>query len=171
MQHKLIAPLVFAALAAAAVVPAASAAELKIGVVDLARLVTSSPQAKRARANMQSKFATRKDELESKAEALKSDVDRLQRDGQVMSDAAREKLEGQIRDQQRRLKLLQAEYNDDVQRAEKKEMGDLQKDVRAVLDSFAKDKSYDLIVGDGILYASDKVDVTDEVLKRLKAKN
>lgn len=171
MKHKLIAPLVFVVLAAAAVVPAANAAELKIGVVDLGRLVTSSPQAKRARANMQSKFSSRKDELQGKAETLKTDVNRLKRDGQVMSDAAREKLEGQIRDQQRRLKLLQDEYNDDVQQAEKKEMGNLRKDVREVIDSFAKSKGYDLIVGDGILYASDKVDVTDEVLKRLKDKN
>lgn len=170
MKHKIIAPLLFAFVAAATIVPAANAADLKIGVVDLARLVTSSPQAKRARDNMQSKFSARREEMQSKQEAFKSDVQRLKRDGQVMSDAAREKLEGQIRDQQRRLKLLQDEYNDDVNQAEKKEMTSLRKDVRSVIDGFAKDKGYDLIVGDGILYASDKVDVTDEVLKRLKAK-
>lgn len=167
MKYKLLAPFALAVAAVAMTLPA-QAADLKIGVVNLARLVVSSPQARRARESMESKFTARKEELESKQETFRSDVERLKRDGQVMSQSAREKLEGQIRDQQRRLKLMQDEYNEDVTLAEKKEMDSLREDIRAVIDQFAQDRGYDLIVGDAILYASDQVDVTDQVLERLK---
>lgn len=167
MMKKIIAPCLFALATIAMTVPA-QAADLKIGVVNLGRLVVSSPQAQRARQSMEGKFSARKEELESKQESFRSDVERLKRDGQVMSAEAREKLEGQIRDQQRRLKLLQDEYNEDVTLAEQKEMGSLREDIRAVIDTFAKDQGYDLIVGDAVLFASDKVDVTDEVLELLK---
>jgi len=167
MMKKVLAPFVLAFAAATMAMPAQSA-DIKIGVVNLARLVVSSPQAKRARETMESKFTARKDELESKQETFRADVERLKRDGQVMSESAREKLESQIRDQQRRLKLLQDEYNEDVQLAEKKEMSSLREDIRVVIDDFAKSEGFDLIVGDAILFASDKVDVTDQVLKKLE---
>ena len=165
-MKKTLSLLLFALASVSFAMPAA--ADVKIGVVNLARLVSASPQAKRARQNMESKFTARKEELESKQEAFRSDVERLKRDGAVMSDSAREKLEAQIRDQQRRLKLAQDEYNEDVQLAEKKEMESLREDVRAVIDEFAEQQGYDLIVGDAILYANDQVDITNKVLQRLR---
>lgn len=150
--------------------PAAAQQDLKIGVVNLARLVTESPQAERARQNMEGQFASRMEELQERREKLQSDVERLKRDGSVMSDEARRKLENSIRDQQRRLRLAQEEYNEDVQQAEQQEMQDLRGDIREVIDSYAREHGYDLIVGDGILYAAERVDLTEKVLARLKDK-
>lgn len=148
--------------------PAAAAEDLNIGVVNLPRLVTESPQAKRARENMEGQFAERMQELQERREKLQSDVERLKRDGSVMSQEARQKLEDSIRDQQRRLRLAQEEYNEDVQRAEQKEMQSLRGDIREVIDTFARENGYDLIIGDAILYAGEKVDLTDKILERLK---
>lgn len=150
--------------------PAAAQQDLKIGVVNLARLVTESPQAQRARQNMEGQFASRMEELQERREKLQADVERLKRDGSVMSDEARQKLEDSIRDQQRRLRLAQEEYNEDVQRAEQEEMQALRQDIRDVIDTYAREQGYDLIVGDGILYAGERVDLTDKVLARLKDK-
>lgn len=170
MTVKRIAMAALAAAVLAAALPASAQQDLKIGVVNLARLVTESPQAERARKNMEGKFAARMEELKEKREKLQSDVERLKRDGSVMSEEARQKLEDSIRDQQRRLRLAQEEYNEDVQRAEQEEMQELRNDIREVIDEFARNGGYDLIVGDGILYASDKVDLTGQVLERLKDK-
>lgn len=150
--------------------PAAAQQDLKIGVVNLARLVTESPQAQRARQNMEGQFASRMEELQERREKLQADVERLKRDGSVMSEEARQKLEDSIRDQQRRLRLAQEEYNEDVQRAEQEEMQALRQDIRDVIDTYAREHDYDLIVGDGILYAGERVDLTDKVLARLKDK-
>lgn len=148
----------------------ASAQDLKIGVVNWARLLTESPQAEKVRDNMEGKFASRAEKLQEQREKLESDVERLKRDGAVMSEDARQKLEDSIRDQQRQLRVAQEEFSDDVQRTREDELKGLNTAVRGVVDEFAQDQGYDLIIGDGILFATDKVEVTSQVLERLKAK-
>ncbi len=143
---------------------------LKIAVVNLPQLVSQSPQAQRARAEMEEKFTGRRDDLQSRQEKLREDVQRLRRDGSVMSAEARDQLEQSIRDQQRRLQLEQSEFNEDVQRAEQDAMEGLREDVRAVIQEVAESGNYDLILGDGVLYAADSVDITGQVLERLKSR-
>ncbi|MDT0617330.1 OmpH family outer membrane protein [Salinisphaera sp. P385] len=143
---------------------------LKIAVVNLPQLVSQSPQAQRARAEMEEEFTSRRDDLQSRQEKLREDVQRLQRDGSVMSAEARDQLEQSIRDQQRRLQLAQSEFNEDVQRAEQKAMEGLREDVRAVIQEFAESGNYDLILGDGVLFATEQVDITGQVLERLKSR-
>lgn len=146
----------------------ASAQDIKIGSVNWARLVIESPQAERVRESMQGQFASRMEDMQEKNEQLESDVERLQRDGSVMSQEARKKLEDSIRDQRRRLRLAREEYSEDVQRAQQEEMQALQQELRQVVGQFARDRGYDLIIGDGVLYAADKVDLTEQVLQLLK---
>ncbi len=147
---------------------AASAQNLKIGVVDLARLIDDSPQAERAEQSMESQFLARKEELQARAETLRQDVERLDRDGAVMSDETRTELENAIRDQQRQLQMRQGKYNDDVAQAEQNEFAELRDVIRQAIAAFADAQNYDLILGDSVLHATDAVDVTDEVLARLQ---
>lgn len=147
---------------------AVAAQDLKIGVVDLGRLINDSPQAERAKKNMANQFAERKNVIESKANTLRQDVDRLKRDGSVMSAEQRDQLQGSIRDRQRELQMQQSKYNDDVAGAEQKEFDQMRSDIRDVIDAYAADNDYDLILGDSVLYAADPVDITDEILAQLK---
>lgn len=161
----------FAAAIAAilgAAVPASAQQDLKIGSVNWARIVIESPQAEEVRKSMQGQFASRMEELQEKNDKLESDVERLQRDGSVMSQEARQKLEDSIRDQRRRLRLAREEYSEDVQRAQQEEMQALQQKLRQEVNSFAQEQGYDLIVGDGVLYATEKVDITEQLLQLLK---
>jgi len=44
----------------------------------------------------------------------------------------------------------------------------LQKSLMQEVETFAKTQGYDLILGDGVLYATGAVDVTAQVLQRLE---
>lgn len=140
---------------------------LKVGVVDLARLVNDSPQAERAKQRMESRFSSRREKLQTRSEALRNDIERLKRDGAVMSQEAREELEAAIREQQRQLQLAQSKYNDDVAQAEQEEFTELRDAIRDAIQTFAGKQNYDLILGDSVLYATEAIDVTDEILSRL----
>ena len=140
---------------------------LRIGVVDVARVVNESPQAARAKSSMATQFAKRKNELEAKSNALRQDMDRLAQDGSVMSEADRDKLQSDIRDRQRELQLERSKYNDDVSDAEQKEFEQMRADILKIIDQYAEDNGYDLILGDGVIYSSKAVDVTDEILAEL----
>lgn len=170
MTVKRIAFMTLIAVALGMAFPASAqeAQDLKIGVVNWARLLTESPQAEQVRENMEGQFASRAEQLQEKREKLQSDVDRLERDGPVMSEDARQNLEDSIRDQQRQLRVEQEEFSEDVQRAREEEIQSLNSDVRKVVSEFAQQQGYDLIIGDGVLYAGEEVEITGQVLERLK---
>ncbi|MES1947348.1 periplasmic chaperone for outer membrane proteins Skp [Salinisphaera sp. C84B14] len=140
---------------------------LRIGVVDVSRVVNESPQAARAKSSMATQFAKRKNALEAKANALRQDMDRLAQDGSVMSDEDRDRLQSDIRDRQRELQLERSKYNDDVSDAEQKEFEQMRGDILDIINQYAEDNGYDLILGEGVIYSSDAVDVTDEILAEL----
>lgn len=140
----------------------------RIGVVDLDRLVHESPQAQQARKNMAERFARRKNALEKASDHLQSEVDHLKDSAETLSSDARDQLKSKIRDDKHQLQFKQNQYNDDVSDAEQKELDNMRAGLRKVIDGYARENGYDLIVSDSVLYASDSVDITDAILKRLK---
>lgn len=143
-------------------------APIRIGVVDVARVMNESPQASRAKTSMAKQFAARKNALEARASGLRQDIERLQQDGPVMSEADRKALEADIRDRQRELQMQRSKYNDDVAAAEEKEFEQMRGDILDVIENYARDNDFDLLLGDSVLYTTDTVDVTDEILAELQ---
>ncbi|MDA3921461.1 MAG: OmpH family outer membrane protein [Salinisphaera sp.] len=139
----------------------------RIGVVDLTRLVNESPQAQQAKDHMAKRFAKRKTALEQAAHTLQVKMDRLKDNADKMSDAQRDKLSSDVRDSQHDLALKQSRYNDDVSDAETEELKQLRADLRSEINAYAKAHDYDVILGDSVLYANPKLDITDQVLARL----
>lgn len=140
----------------------------KIGVVDLTRLVNESPQAQQAKDNMAQQFAQRKNALEKTADDLQTQMDRLKESADKMTDVQRDKLSSEVRDSQHELALKQSRYNDDVSDAESQELKRLRSDLRSEITAYAKAHGYDVILGDSVLYADPGINITDDVLARLK---
>ena len=85
-----------------------------------------------------------------------------------MGDSERRNLERDIIAQQRELKRAQDEFREDFNIRRNEELGSLQRQVYEAIVSLAKEEQFDLIVNDGaVIYASEQVDITDKVLKRL----
>ena len=145
-----------------------AAAEIKIGIVNPAVLLEKSPQAEAARKRLEREFAPRDRELVRRQKELRKLEERLARDGAVMSEAERRKLEREIRSRRRDIKRAQDEFREDFNIRRNEEFGKLQRQVYRAIVSLAKEEKYDLILGDGVLYAGKKVDITNRVLQRLK---
>ncbi|HHQ43124.1 MAG TPA: OmpH family outer membrane protein [Chromatiales bacterium] len=146
----------------------AAAAEIKIGVVNPAVLLEKSPQAEAARKRLEREFAPRDRELVRRQKELRKLEERLARDGAVMSESERRKLEREIRSRRRDIKRAQDEFREDFNIRRNEEFGKLQRQVYRAIVSLAKEEKFDLILGDGVLYAGKKVDITGRVLQRLK---
>ncbi len=145
-------------------------AETKIGFVDTAKLMESAPQAKLAQSNIEAEFAPREKELVALQKEIQKMEDRLVRDGSVMSDSERIKLERTILGKRRDLKRGREEFRDDLNIRRNEVLVKLQKDMYEAVLELAREKNFDLIFTQGVVYASDKVDVTESVLKKLSAK-
>jgi len=161
--------LLFALMMAAA--PVSYAADLKIGVVNAGVVLDKSPQKAAALARLEKEFASRSQSLEAKHKALRAAQDKLNKDGAILSAEERRDREREILSDQRELQRLQDEYSEDLSIRRNEELRELEKDIAETIVDLAKKESYDMILYQGVIFASDKVDLTDKVLQMLKAKN
>ena len=147
----------------------ASAQELKIGVVNVPLLMDRAPQTKAAMDALEQEFAPRQREFAAKAKELEDLNAKLQRDAAVMGETERRNADKQLRDLQREVSRLQTEFQEDLNLRQNEELGNLQRSILADVQQFAQDQGFDLVVGDGVLYASAAVIITDDVLRAIEA--
>jgi len=157
------------ALAAFAVLTGPAMAESKVGVVNTVQLMEEAPQAKAAQSNIETEFAPREQELVSLQNSIRKLEEKLSRDGAVMSEKESSKLERDILSKRRDLKRSQDEFRDDLNIRKNEVLSKLQRQMYEATVSLAKEKKYDVILGQGVVYSSENVDVTDMVLEKLKA--
>jgi outer membrane protein len=143
---------------------------LKIGVINVGRLLEQAPQSKAVTDKLQDEFAARQRDIVAMRNKLQQQTETFQRDQQVMGEAERVNLERQIRDGQRELQRTENEYVEDLNIRRNEEVGKLQREVLQRVQQYASAQKYDLIVADAI-YFSNAVDITADVLKALEQGN
>ena len=153
--------------AAASLFSASATAEMKVGFVDTAKLMESAPQVKAAQSKIEAEFAPREKELVELQRKIRAQEDRLARDAAVMSESENSKLERDILAMRRDLKRSQEEFRDDLNIRRNEVLAKLQREIFDAIVAFAKDRKYDLILGQGVVYSSERVDITDDILKQL----
>lgn len=144
------------------------AAELKVGVVNAAKVMEDAPQAEAARKRLEQEFAPRDKKLVAAQKSIRQLEEKLERDGAIMSDSERMRVERDLGSQRRDIRREQEAFREDFNMRRNEELGKLQRQVSEVIVKLARERGFDLILTDGVLYASDKVDITDLVLKRLQ---
>lgn len=148
--------------------PAASA-EVKIGFVNVAKVLELAPQAEAARNRIEREFAPRDRELLQQQKDVRSLEDRLVKNAAILSDVERQRNETEIRAAKRDRRRAQDEFREDLNLRRSQELSKLQQNVTGVIQVLAKAEKYDLIVSDGVIFAGTRVDITDKVLERLRA--
>ncbi|HEU4486840.1 MAG TPA: OmpH family outer membrane protein [Povalibacter sp.] len=143
-------------------------AELKIAVVNVPKLLEEAPQAKAAMQALQDEFAPRQRTIVAEQKDLKAKDEKLQRDGAVMAENERRNAEKDLRDGQRELQRKQNEYVEDLNLRRNEELGKLQRSLLQEVQTYARSSGYDLVVGDGVLYVNESMDITSQVLNALQ---
>lgn len=143
-------------------------AENKVGFVNTVQLMEEAPQAKSAQTKLEKEFAPREQELLNLQKEIRALEDRLARDSAVMSETETSKLEREILAKRRDLKRTQDEFRDDLNIRKNEVLSKLQRQMYDATVALAKEKKFDIILGQGVVYSSDKVDITERVLEKLK---
>lgn len=145
-----------------------ASAEAKIGVVSISRLASESSLAKAANATLQAEFAPRQKEIETQGQALKAREDKYNKDSATMTDVQRAAVEKDLRDGYRDLQLKQSAFQDDLNSRKQEEQDKIQQALLEEIQGFARAQGYDLILADGVMYASAAYDVTGPILQSLQ---
>jgi outer membrane protein len=141
---------------------------LKIGVVNVPRLMQDSPQARTAMGALQDEFAPRQREIVAAQTGLKDKQAKFQNDIDVMGEEERRNKERELRDDERTLLRDQKEFQEDLDIRRQEALGMMQGEVLLQIQNFAKQEGYDLILGEGVLYISGTIDITQQILQGLE---
>lgn len=147
----------------------AAAQELKVGVVNIQALMEQAPQTKSAMDALQEEFAPRQREFAAKQKEFEDLQAKAQKDYAVMGETERSNAERELRDLQREVTRLQNEFREDLNLRQNEELGKLQRSLLKEVQDYAQAEGYDLVVGDGVLFASTSVNITDNVLQAVEA--
>lgn len=156
------------ALIAIVLWPQLASADIKIGFINPIKVLEMAPQAEAARNELEREFAQRKDDLEAEDTGIRRAEEKLGRDSAIMSETERQKLERDILSRKRDVRRAKEEFREDLNLRRNEELAKLQKEVLKVINELAKEKGFDLIVGEGVVYASDAIDISEQVLQRLR---
>lgn len=147
--------------------PALTQAQVKVGFVNISKVLDKAPQAETARERIEQEFAPRDRELLEQQKEVRAMEDKLVKNGAVMSASERQRQESEIRSLKREIRRLQDEFREDLNLRRSQELSKLQRKVTEVIQELAKAENYDLIVTDGVIYAGERVDITDKVIGQL----
>ncbi len=147
----------------------AGAADIKVGFVNVARLLEKAPQAEKAKKDLEREFAPRDKKLLAEQKDIKQMEERLTKDAAIMSDSERQRLDKDLISRKREAKRLQDEFREDFNLRRNEELTKLQKEIFEAIQTLAKDENYDLLLTDGVVYASDTIDVTSKVERKLES--
>jgi outer membrane protein len=85
-----------------------------------------------------------------------------------MSENEMQRLKNDIRSRSRKLKYAQDEFQEDVALRKNELRTKLAKQVQEVVVELAKELEIDLVVSEGLVYYSPRIDISDKVIERLK---
>jgi outer membrane protein len=145
-----------------------SHADLKIGFVNVAKVLEKAPQAAKAKSRLETEFSPRDKALVSQQKEIKTLEDKLNRDSAVMGEDERRKLEKDVVEKKRDAARAQQEFSEDFNLRRNEELGNLQKRIVEAVRALAKEESFDLLLTDGVIYANDQIDVTSRVQQKLE---
>tara|TARA_B100001250_G_scaffold179182_1_gene154040 strand:+ start:7615 stop:8163 length:549 start_codon:yes stop_codon:yes gene_type:complete len=140
---------------------------LKIGVVDVSRLLSQSPQYIAVMETLQQEFSPIEREIIAIQTSLQEKVELYERDAAVMGEDERQRLEREITNDQRDLAREQEQASEDFNLRQNQELSALQGVLVDAINQFSSSEDYDLVVADA-LYFSIAIDITDEVLQTLQ---
>jgi outer membrane protein len=151
------------------VVAAAGAADLKIGIVSLERLMAEAPAAKAASEALNKEFSAKGAAITSLQNSLKAKEEKLTKDKATMSGDQISKMEKELRDGNRDLQSRSTEFQDDLTARQQEEYNKVQETLGTAIAGYAASQNYDLVLYQGIAYVNPALDMTAAVLANLIA--
>ncbi|MDZ4140416.1 MAG: OmpH family outer membrane protein [Methylotenera sp.] len=148
----------------------AQSAELKVGYVQVDKILQEAPQTAESGKKLEREFNPRSQELDRMAKQIKDLESALDKEGITITETERRSKERDIQNIKVEFQRKQRELREDINLRKNEELGSLQDRINKAVQSVAKAENYDLVMYSGVAYAADKLDITDKVLKLLGKK-
>jgi outer membrane protein len=147
-----------------------NAAELKIGYVQVDKILQEAPQTAESGKKLEREFSPKSQELERTQKQIRDIETLLDKEGVTISESERRNKERDVSNLKIEFQRKQRELREDINLRKNEELSSLQDRINAAVKTVSETDGYDLVVYGGVAYASKKIDITDKVLKLLGKK-
>lgn len=159
------------ALAVAVLAPtAANAQAARIAYVDMKRLLDNAPQLQAGRESLAREFAQRDADLKAQEARLAGLEETQRREAALLPKAEADARQAEIDTLRRSIERMRTRMRDELSTRGQEEVRRRWDEIHDVVVEFAREGGYDLVVESPVIYASATIDITDEVLERLRRK-
>lgn len=140
----------------------------RIGYVDMKRLLDNAPQVIAGRQKLEREFAPRDSALSADERRLATMRSRYERDKDSMARDEAENLRREIDALDRSIRRNRDKLRDELKTRSDQELDRSWREINDAVIAFARENNIDLIVPSPVVYASPRIDITDQVLERLR---
>ena len=147
-----------------------NAAELKIGYVQVDKILQEAPQTAESGKKLEREFSPKSQELDRMQKQIRDIEAVLDKDRLTISETDRRNKERDVSNLKIEFQRKQRELREDINLRKNEELSSLQDRINKAVQTVSEAEGYDLVVYGGVAYASKKIDITDKVLKLLGKK-
>ncbi|HET7765537.1 MAG TPA: OmpH family outer membrane protein [Burkholderiales bacterium] len=142
--------------------------QTSIGFVSLERILREAPPAQAAQKKLEQEFSGRVQDLNRQAEQLKKMQENLEKNAVTMSESDRQKREREFGDANREFQRRQREFNEDLAQKRKEEFDRVLDRANKAVKQIAEAEKLDVVFqNEQVVWASNRIDITDKVIKAL----
>lgn len=143
-----------------------AAQDLRIGFVNLERILRDSNSAKAAQTKLEQEFSRREKEVQALAAQLKSASEKFEREAPTLPESQRTTRQRQLVEQDRDFQRKQREFQEDLNMRKNEELQSVLERANRVIRQVAEAEKFDLVIQEAV-YINPKHDITDKVLSGL----
>lgn len=165
---KLLPSVLSAAVLGLAMLAPVGAADLRIGVVNMERILRDSLSAAQAGERLNAEGMRSQEEIDALTKRFKQRLERFEKGASDMSESERVTERRELAEMERDVARRSREARDEFNQRRNEEVLLLQGRAGRIIQQIAETEKFDLVLYE-FFYASPKVDITDRVMKALDA--
>jgi outer membrane protein len=154
---------------AVAAVAMPAAAQNKIAVIDVQRVVTESDPGKEVMQRLKALTDAKSQEGQALQQQFAALQEQFNKQRFTVSESRQAEMSKEIEDKQIAIRRFQDDAQREVQEAQRRELGGLEERILPIINKVGQEQSFTLIFNkfqSGLVYADETVDITDEVIRR-----
>lgn len=152
---------------------AVSAADVKIGYVDLQKAIQETSAGKKAKKQLEDAFNKKKKELEKAEQDLQKMNEDLEKKAMVLSEDVRTQKQQEFQKEMLKYRDMVGKSQVEIQKRERELTMPILENLRDIIQNIAKKENYTVVLEkseQAVLWADKDIDLTDRVVKEFEKK-
>jgi outer membrane protein len=158
--------------------PAPAPTTGRIGVINIQAAIANTGEGKKAFADLDKKYAPRRQDLQDQQTAINALQDQLQKQGTTLSDDEQRRLSRELQEKQTHFKRAQEDAQADFSTDSQEVVSRVGQKLVKLVDDYARQNGYSVVIEANpqpqqqlplFYYVAPQVDITEEMIKRYDA--